>query len=94
MAIKEGVFLGAFGENKYMANPQLSEKELFRFSDWSSLTLHLIRGGSAQAVVFGHALSFFGITQGLSLIQNSGVVVFFYFEWYRHTLFCHRQKGN
>ena len=60
-----------------MVGNLLNEKERFRFSHSGSLALHLIRGVTAQAVVFGHALSFFEITQKYSLVQNSGVVVFF-----------------
>jgi peptidoglycan/LPS O-acetylase OafA/YrhL len=60
-----------------MVGNLLNEKKGFRFSHSSSLVLHLVRGVTAQLVVFGHALSFFDITQKMSFVQNSGVVVFF-----------------
>jgi peptidoglycan/LPS O-acetylase OafA/YrhL len=48
----------------------------FRLSKPSSLLLDLVRGTAAQAVVVGHALSFFGVAQ-IPYLQNSAVAVFF-----------------
>lgn len=48
----------------------------FRLSKPSSLLLDLVRGTAAQAVVLGHALSFFSVAQ-IPYLQNSAVAVFF-----------------
>jgi peptidoglycan/LPS O-acetylase OafA/YrhL len=49
----------------------------FKLSSSCSLFLNLLRGLAAQAVVVGHGLSYFGITNDLPYIQNSAVVIFF-----------------
>jgi peptidoglycan/LPS O-acetylase OafA/YrhL len=65
------------------ANPSLGELTMgsavheFKLSRSSSLLLDLLRGLSAQAVVIGHGLSFFGVTDRLPFVQNSAVVAFF-----------------
>jgi len=48
----------------------------FRLSKAASLLIDLVRGSAAQAVVVGHALSFFSVAQ-IPYLQNSGVAVFF-----------------
>lgn len=47
--------------------------------DGLSVTLDCLRAVSAQAVCVGHALSFYGITKGITLplMQNVAVIVFF-----------------
>ena len=49
----------------------------FKLTKSGSLMLDLLRGIAAQAVVIGHGLSFFGITNKFDIIQNSAVVIFF-----------------
>jgi peptidoglycan/LPS O-acetylase OafA/YrhL len=54
----------------------------FRLTEGNSILLDLIRGLSAQAVVFGHALYFFGIIgldtdPGTLVVQNFAVLIFF-----------------
>ncbi len=54
----------------------------FRLTEGSSLLLDLLRGLSAQAVLLGHALFFFGIygpgaAPGAFVMQNFAVLVFF-----------------
>jgi len=48
----------------------------FRLSSASSLFLHLIRGGAAQAVLVGHASGIFDL-KSVPYLQNSAVVLFF-----------------
>lgn len=58
------------------------EKTSFRLTEGNSVLLDLVRGLSAQAVVFGHALYFFGIIgsntdPGVFVVQGFAVLIFF-----------------
>jgi len=55
----------------------VSKDKVFRLSDSSSLLLNFLRGLAAQAVVIGHGISYFGVSDKLPNIQNSAVVIFF-----------------
>ena len=55
----------------------MSKDRVFRLSDSSSLLLNFLRGLAAQAVVIGHGISYFGVSDKLDNIQNSAVVIFF-----------------
>jgi len=55
----------------------VSKDRVFRLSDSSSLLLNFLRGLAAQAVVIGHGISYFGVSDKLDNIQNSAVVIFF-----------------
>lgn len=65
----------------------LKELKVDQLSDASSTFLDLTRGISAQAVLFGHAISYLGILKFMQppefpWIQNIAVAVFFYLSGY------------
>ena len=72
----------------------------FRLNEFMSVSLDAIRGLSAQAVVVGHAISFFGVLPQLQppyapYMQNVGVVVFFVLSGYliSYTVWRKRARG-
>jgi peptidoglycan/LPS O-acetylase OafA/YrhL len=70
-----------------------------RIGQSASVSLDLIRASAAEAVVVGHAISFFGVFPSLQpphapYMQNVGVLVFFLLSGYliSHTLWRKRQN--
>lgn len=68
----------------------------FQLTQSSSLLLHLIRGGAAQAVVIGHGLYYFRICDRFISLQTSAVVIFFILSGIviPHSTFCRARKGR